>query len=385
MRRILAGLLFLTLALTAIALEEAPGRPTFASGRLVSTNGALRPGGNAVVWQEDRGLIVPASVVVKAAETAARGMSVDSLWLLADGAWRFHLPEAPESSTLNAVPPVASLYVVLSTSPAASPLLSTRQPKASCARAGGRCTVVEGEPAYVFGPGVGAAEQQRIRGALEDAGAYTRARLGYDFAQFRADVFADLDTQVDEFLLATGQLPAIRAQVLAEWAARNPGGAPGTAQRGYLLVCICDAAMRPFTAAHEFFHVLQLELSPAQLGPVWLFEGVAEYLSLRVAEASSWATEGGPPSIDAQARLAAATSALLRSMETRHGFESVGIGYAAGVAAVKLLADSAGEASLIRFFELLGRGGAWEDAFRDAFGRSAGRFYAEYEARPRDR
>lgn len=72
----------------------------------------------------------------------------------------------------------------------------------------------------------------------------------------------------------------------------------------------------------------------------------------------------------------------LRRMETTRGFDGVpeGNGYALSWFAVRYLAQSSGGInSTFRYYEIIGKGKSWQEAFKEAFGRDVETFYTEYE------
>lgn len=101
--------------------------------------------------------------------------------------------------------------------------------------------------------------------------------------------------------------------------------------------------------------------------PEWLTRGTSEYarimyLFARDGQVREWDRKGGI----ANARL---TPVLLAHPESRR------LGYLAA----DLLAQTAGEDALFEYYRVLPSAASWRDAFRTAFGMSAGDFYGAFE------
>jgi hypothetical protein len=146
--------------------------------------------------------------------------------------------------------------------------------------------------------------------------------------------------------------------------------------------------------AHEYFHVLQMNLlgkaradsiAQARLdmihagGPVWLFEGTAEFLSWLVIH------DTGLADMTAHLNDEAATA---RQEPLRLTALERPIDYAApddvalphSLLAVTLLMQGREIGDILTFYEALGRGEAWEAAFQRAFRLSVPDFYSQYDA-----
>jgi hypothetical protein len=152
-----------------------------------------------------------------------------------------------------------------------------------------------------------------------------------------------------------------------------------------------DDVNRFRVAAHEYFHVVQFELmgpkltnsfymtpigTPRSEGPNWLFEGSAEYVSWKALEGADLANidqylSDNPP----------AKNVDLRVLETPLGYSTSELeGLLVPLHAVHLLTNDAGPESLVRFYQVLGEGKTWQEAFAIAFGRTVEAFYSEFRA-----
>ncbi len=119
-------------ALAAFPAMSVRAHPEEIGGHSLTPNdGMFRAGLNAAVWTDDSGAPAAASDVVAAANAANSGLTTDALWLLSGGQWSFYLPAVASASTLTQVPPIASLFVVMSatsgggSAPAPAPTVET--------------------------------------------------------------------------------------------------------------------------------------------------------------------------------------------------------------------------------------------------------------------
>ncbi len=127
---------------------------------------------------------------------------------------------------------------------------------------------------------------------------------------------------------------------------------------------------------HEYVHVVQSELARGKpLGPAWLTEGFAEHVVLlhkvdrRVVTFSK--------EINHQRSLARRQGDRLSSLEARQSFNTSPTSVSAGMVAVAELQRRAGLIAFRTYWDLIGRGQPWEQAFTKAFGLSPHQFYAE--------
>lgn len=148
---------------------------------------------------------------------------------------------------------------------------------------------------------------------------------------------------------------------------------------------------RTIVLAHEYFHVLQNvrsgPLPPATsrdavgaAGPLWLREGGGHYAQWKIGEDLGAACVGVEE--HRLGAMSASTSVPLSHLHARARFDEAGTDEAHVVAAlaVRELAETRGDASLLAFFDELGRGVAWPEAFRAAFGTDASAFEAAFDA-----
>jgi hypothetical protein len=141
-------------------------------------------------------------------------------------------------------------------------------------------------------------------------------------------------------------------------------------------------AYRLEVVVHEFVHVYQIdELGRHQTGaPAWMMEGTAEFLAsdalisrglLDPGDAEHyryWTIADAP--LDELADYEQHT--LFRQADARvYGLAYLGMAW---------LAEESGTASIGAFFELVGNGADWDDAFEEAFSLTPRAFYRAFEA-----
>lgn len=130
--------------------------------------------------------------------------------------------------------------------------------------------------------------------------------------------------------------------------------------------------------AHEYFHVLQHSLATALKGPLWLIEGSAEYAMARVGARTK--RYDYTAFRNSTLLRAASWTGTLREAGEDASYPTGHEHYFLGFLAVELLVERAGEGALLEYFRLLPTSPSWQDAFKSAFGITAGEFYEEFEA-----
>ncbi|KAJ54236.1 hypothetical protein ACMU_03880 [Actibacterium mucosum KCTC 23349] len=136
---------------------------------------------------------------------------------------------------------------------------------------------------------------------------------------------------------------------------------------------------------HEVFHEAQAQLSgePRKLkrsqsavdwqGPVWMVEGSAEFVALNVTTGRS----AGSLVSWFRARLKQRPELILLEQSTAREYFTLDV-YYGGALGVSRLVSRSGTKSLTRFYEMLGQGVDWEEAFAKAYGTPTGQFYKAY-------
>ena len=141
-----------------------------------------------------------------------------------------------------------------------------------------------------------------------------------------------------------------------------------------------------FCTAHEYFHVLQFELSenllhgPSGQAPNWLVEGPATYAGAVWGETVN---QGQPPEsagFDVLRKSYVASVARVPSLENAQGAFGGAADYDLGFLASEWLVGHAGVEALADYHRRLPSSVEWETAFLEAFGISVEHFYTSFGA-----
>lgn len=259
---------------------------------------------------------------------------------------------------------------------------------------------VDGLALFRFGPDVDSAVIRDVRQGMDDIAAYFAASFGKALkSPGKIYVSADAKWLTDAYVAHLKSGEGIRRGKMEHFS----GCHGGEAGYGFMFMCsksdVFDGdwfggghlAQRTFAMAHEYFHMLQYERAVGSLdgccsgtntlkmlGPQWLVEGAAEYVAFRVLGDSkrlnlkreiAWHTQK-----------AAEVDSSLEAMQTREGYYAEPRASSAGMIAAHLLAESAGLASLEKFYAELGASKDWTTAFEAAFGMTPEDFSKTYEA-----
>lgn len=209
------------------------------------------------------------------------------------------------------------------------------------------------EPAtaeFDFGAGVSAEDEAAIRDGLRQAEQFVSEMIGRQVTG-RFTVSAEASAEPPT---ANADLAAITFHTLTPvWLAK-------------------DAAQRRRIAGHEYFHLIQFEAG--WLGPAWLFEGAAEYMSFLPLINDGTIDSAGLQ----QLQEAIAASVGLGLDELAQDFGSAETHYSLGALAVESLVGASGPAALARYMDLLEEGARWPEAFSSAFGVELESFYRAF-------
>ena len=259
------------------------------------------------------------------------------------------------------------------------------------------------EPRFVFGDQVSAEDQRNMRERLELAMYYVQEETGVWMNDFTVYIFADrqnfIDVWLDTHLDHEGVRERDRARI-RQGVKDNQAGVEYTDASGAGVDIVIFGEQwfaDEYLMAHEYFHVIQYgELTAFEagvgshdvvykIGPAWLLEGSAIYVAVKTE-----AHEGSPEQrasrfAESKAWLmdrSQETAAPLQSMETYNGLKAADdVGYWVGAVAADFLIDHfGGLPALVSFYEAIGPGTTWQDAFQETFGMSIDEFYAEFEA-----
>ena len=248
-----------------------------------------------------------------------------------------------------------------------------------------------GEPRFVFGDQVSPEDRRRMRENTALAMYYLQEETGLWINDYTVYAFVDLENFLDVYIDETWRSERDRTE-LRERALANGGW--GEVYAGSLIFLYgewlfsTDEGLLTLMA-HEYFHVLQEAVSEAkhfshdvvsEIGPAWLLEGSAVYAEVRTgAHEGLFSFAAGRARQMARAREIAAP---LRSTETYNGLFAAN--YALGFMAADFLVENFGSlpalVSLLSFYDEIGPGTTWPDAFQSTFEISIEEFYAEFEA-----
>jgi hypothetical protein len=229
---------------------------------------------------------------------------------------------------------------------------------------------------YVFGPSVGDAEQALIRSAIDLARSYFGAQTGVVVDGITVFAFVNPDDYADRY-----NLPREQAQQYWQCVGAD-AGIPKMAINIYLQSrcgwAVQDVPERNVMVAHEYFHRIQFQAVKVPLGPnagpTWLLEGSAMLAGdLAVAAA-------GLRDFETSQRRRIESSRSVPNLQSCEGSsgDSICI-YQLGQIATDYLSRR-NLRVLAVFWEAVGRGAQWRDAFQAVFGRSIETFYSEFEA-----
>ena len=271
--------------------------------------------------------------------------------------------------------------------PRKKPKPAKQRPAPTPSPPAGPTTVTKAGTTYTFGPEVPQATQAEVENALEAAKAFVQNTMGLATADFKLFGYG----AVDEFLSSYAQefnRPATSLGNLSSTLAQIQRVRGGYAETNVGLIFLWTAstpADRPLalTTAHEYFHVIQLQLSPQSggqppnqvrtNGPEWLAEGSAEWEGTKVAGNFGNALAAALTRVKSE-------KPDLSQLATPSGFRTIPNPFPVCMAAVDLLLQKPGPASLVAFWRAIGQGTPWQAAFQQAFGLTVDAFYAEFAA-----
>ncbi|HET9673171.1 MAG TPA: hypothetical protein VFP31_00050 [Gaiellaceae bacterium] len=248
-----------------------------------------------------------------------------------------------------------------------------------------------GAPAtFVYGAEISAVERARVERGLNAGARYYRSALGRELPPFRVWAYRDLDALVAAYAQNEPTFSLDQARRLWE------GGqvAHATTRKvwfgpSYFLPGRSEAELLRI-AAHEAFHLFQYELAGARAlgvsgldeipvaGPWWISEGTAKYFAdLAIVR------EGVLRLEDVRGewiRRTKVNTTSLADLATLRGQRETANPYEVYTLATELLLRDRSPTLVFAYYEAIGRGVAWRDAFASTFGRSIDAFVAEFEA-----
>jgi len=256
------------------------------------------------------------------------------------------------------------------------------------------CVSLASPPVWVFSDDLPQETQAEIRDAVALAAGWleqntgTRAKSVTVFAYTNVDALAQAHS---EWFDIPGSFAVTRERFLGGGAEAG-AGAIFIYTTGPVWLSMLSRSDRYGVVAHEYFHVAQSLLHKRypedfaiphdqvrSQGPAWLVEGSANYVAHRVLADNGLLDYAA---VRASAIADARSSAVpLNAMESNTGFASVGnLQWPISELAADFLVQQTGVPALLSFWDAIGRGSAWKDAFQSAFGQTVDSFYAGFEA-----
>jgi hypothetical protein len=247
--------------------------------------------------------------------------------------------------------------------------------------------------AFSFGAEVPDSERAIVQGGIDVAVRYLEAAVALPAAAARVYAYRDL-AELQAAVLRSSDGSSLPVDLIG----RRLSITTAESFPGNVFINTGSAAWQEMlpvhrfrTAAHEYFHIVQMHLLGPELtyklfttpvnqerteGPSWLFEGGADWVSWKALEAAGLGSVEGylaatPPSHDVDLGDLESYLEYFLAEEAR---------IALSVAAVDRLLAGRGANELVEFYRRVGKGESWRAAFVSAFGRSVEQFYAEFRA-----
>lgn len=246
------------------------------------------------------------------------------------------------------------------------------------------------DPKYIFGDEVSFTQRDLIRNGINSSVHYVCSKTEVGVEGFTVYAYADLDRLIDIY----AQFFQIPIDAAHDHWQTSTAIAGNKAIFFYTTKLFSDPTTVTKICAHEYFHVIQNKLTNGNLigtpdsdvplgGPRWLIEGSAEYEGALAADAAGAYSFA---SAKEQYRASASTTmAPLSSMEVLSGLNAAGgTGYPLGLMACDFLASDSQPRfsviqSLVSFWNAIGKGKTWQQAFQTVFGMSVADFYFRFD------
>ncbi|MCZ7599515.1 MAG: hypothetical protein M5U09_19760 [Gammaproteobacteria bacterium] len=237
---------------------------------------------------------------------------------------------------------------------------------------------------FTFGEGVSEGEQDAVQDAIVIGDALFYAFLNRELtAPIDVFVYADVDDITDAYMAYYGIPLEERPQYRQRW----EDNCAGEAGNGVMFQCtLADSRNTNNTGfgvdvdrrkgiLHEYVHNLQWEGLTINARPVWLVEGMAEYLAFIYLESVGDSHKAQMSSLYSRALT---HSGVLADYEEYTNFDGNGIDLA--IAGVHVLVLRFGIDSLMNFFDDLKSTHSWQTSFLNVFGITHTAFYADFES-----
>jgi hypothetical protein len=249
---------------------------------------------------------------------------------------------------------------------------------------------------FAFGPEMAASDQELIRADVQYAVGDEARLLGRPVAALSVFASANPDWLAQQQCAFDGRNDSGCIQITSQRYAT--GGSAAQGGPGGIFLYWADRSWQnaPASAsqkiiAHEIFHTFQYQLDKlltngstpfSQVrpsGPVWLDEGAPETVGYHVA--ADRGLLGYPDALAGQIRQAKQIDTPLSSLQTLDQTQIPGVYSLFHVAVDHLLSITpGGVAALTTYYDALGSGKAWPDAFAAAFGMTVDAYYANFAA-----
>lgn len=251
------------------------------------------------------------------------------------------------------------------------------------------------KPEIVFSDAIGSSFRGRVLASTMRAHIGIKRTFRVDLAGRDVIVVADNETDLKRLLSEHGQLPIVDESSGIADACTSHRGVSGRTLPGIMYLCVAndaglvaeiDQAWMDSLIAHEMVHLMQFQLAGAVLtergleeqllheGPVWLSEGSAQAYGNQFALRT--------PDWDYRIvnyRRLENTFPDLTALEKRDALASRALDvYRAGTVGAIDLVDLYGYPAIGQFYDSLGHGVGWTEAFEVAFGLSPETFYNHY-------
>jgi hypothetical protein len=213
---------------------------------------------------------------------------------------------------------------------------------------------------YVFGDGVSQSTQDLVVAWIDHASTVLKAKLGVDrTAPFTVAVIPGSEYNTIAAYSTPDKLTIDPINRL--WTRDGANGSPGI-------------------VAHEYTHLWQFQyggLGDTSGTPIWLYEGMAQYMSYQVLFQYQYKS---PPSIEAELAARLRSDQVVVSLsKLERSFPDAADPYDMGYFAVKLLVNKQGFSGLASLCEHA-RAEGWATAFGTVYHETPEAFYTEFDA-----
>lgn len=315
--------------------------------------GEFVEGLNIVVWDNSGGFSDPSSFVSEVEQLS--GLVVTGVfWLnVSLQVWETYIPRAPAfANTLRELPPSAILVFHL------------------------QCIVLSRDIELSVEDGVPCQERQSVVKGMSAAIGYMSS-FGREVGEFSV-ILGRLDFISHAYVECVDNVSLREARLrLEDWTALTACNTVFV-NRDDRAWQQANSLIRAEAVAHEVFHIVQAKSGCAcRIGAEWLVEGSAEFLAWKALDYAGLVNFAEAKKSILQKSGGVSESLQLLVLPSELG--RVENSYAVAFAAVDSLSGDS-PFSQVNFWDAVGSGTYWEQAFFDEFGITIERFYEEFEA-----